>query len=1203
MHNLIRKTGILLLSAVISYPTMGGNAQVVALAKGPRQQHETRKPESKPLSSVLKDLEAKYKVSFNYSTNLIKGKHVNIPTIDTHRNLEEVLSSLLSPHQLTYEKVKGKHYIVYAKAKTSLLNNQPGPLTSIKLDLGFYTHSSFEIQELPAPALSLSANASVTVAISGRVTDEKGEAVPGVNVLYKGTTIGGATDMNGKYSLDAPDGNGTLVFTYIGFITQEVPINNRSVIDVALLSDIKSLSEVVVVGYGTVKKSDVTGSLSSVSAEQLQAVPVANISQALQGRAAGVDISANNFRPGEAPVIRIRGNRSLKATNNPLYVLDGIPLAEGSGVNDFNPSDIESIEVLKDASATAIYGSRGANGVILVTTKKGKKGKARVTYDGFVGVSQPLAPLEMYSGGQHVELKREAYRNNAKKDYLYPYADPNADYDLFKQDPNMWESIAQGYEWEDKDKRIPKMRPVTEAEREAYRQYYAQDQIRYKGNAALLGKLVDPDKISQVPIFNPDNVRTTDWADLVLRTGTKQNHQVGISGGSDNITVAFSLGYFNEQGTIKETGYERYNTRLSLDYKLNNFIRIGGSTNGSLAIQQYGTDLYGRAVGQVPVAVPYDAQGNLLQRPGNDPLLYNPLFNITSATDERRINRFFGSYFADITLAKGLRYRMNFGPDFRQYRRGQYYASLSSERTGGVSQGNYNQDQRFSYVLENLVFYDKQINTKHAIGVTLLQSIQEERFEDSGIQVNNLPYDSQKFFNLGSTNNSNPEAFSSNYTRRRMMSFMGRINYTLLDKYLLTVSGRGDGSSVLAEGQKWDFFPSFALAWKAHEEEFLKNLMFVSEFKLRVGYGKTGNAAVNPYTTPGYLTKTRYAFGDAPAWGFRPDLIPNKNLKWETTGQINAGLDFGFLDSRITGTVDVYQANTSNLIMDRQLPTVSGFGSIQENIGSTRNRGVEVTLNSVNVNSPGGFKWETSFIYSRNREAITELYGGTNNDIGNRWFIGQPSIVFYDYKPIGVWQSNEVEEAAKYGKIPGQGKFLDVNKDYKINGDDQVILGTNVPDWTGSISNTFSYKGLSLSFFFYGRFGQEIRSGWYRPTLTGRYPERDIQYWTPANATNDYPRPTQDQERPDNADAYLVTDGSFVKLRTATLSYTFPKAVSSRLKMENLNVYVTAYNPLLITKFKGMDPEFTATSQTANDQNISNNFSEKSIQFGVRVGF
>jgi TonB-linked SusC/RagA family outer membrane protein len=1108
-------------------------------------------------------------------------------------------------------------------------------LSKLPRFLGLITRGIFIL--LCSAGVALAAPERFQQVVKGRViSGDDGQGFPGVNVIVKGTSVGTVTDTNGNYSLDVPSPESILVFTSIGYRTAEIPVGGQSEINLTMETDVTSLSEVVVVGYGTVKKSDVTGSLSSVSSEQLKAVPVQSISQALQGRAAGVDVATSSFRPGDNPTIRIRGNRSLIGGNDPLIVLDGIPLPEGSSINDFNPSDVESIEILKDASSTAIYGSRAANGVILVTTKKGKAGKAKISYETFFGFSSPLVEIDIMNGGQHAELRREALRNNNTLGYLTPWADPAADYTEFtKQDVEMWNSVADGYEWEDREARIPKTRPVTAEEREKFEAYYDQYQLRYpvaSRTSAINTKLVNlramlDDPNLEIPVYHPKNVRTTDWGDLALRTGKKQSHQISVSGGTENIKLFFGAGYYKEDGIQKSQGFERFNVKLGLDYQASKRIKVGGTINGSLATQEYGSPLYFRAIGQVPIAIPYDNEGNIILQPGGDALIFSPLNEISDFVDDRRTARIFGSYYADVKLAEGLRYHVNIGTDFRQYRRGRYQGRFTSDRRGGTSWAEYNQEERFSYVVENLLFYDKTFKDIHNIGVTALYSLQQDRFESSIANVANLPYESQLYYNLGSTDASGPDAFGSDFSKKVFISYMARVNYSLMDKYLLTITGRYDGLSPLAPGNKWGFFPSASVAWKAHEESFISDLNLFDELKFRAGYGEVGNAGVPSYLVPGRLTKVPYVWGESVAWGLVPQYLPNPNLRWEGTRSLNLGLDFGVLRGRISGTIEVYKQTTDDLMMFRQLPTASGFASIVENVGKVENKGIELSLNSINLDMSNGFKWSTSIVFSKNKEEIVELYGGTNDDLGNRWFIGEPITTYFDFQPLGVWQSDEVEAAKLYGRIPGQSKIkdqntVDTNGDGKpdapdgvINANDRVIRGNNVPDWTGSMVNTFSYKGFELSFMLYTRQGSTIASGYYRPANAGRYPEPAfVNYWTPSNPSNMYPRPTTDQERIDYPEAYLYRDGSFVKMRNITLGYTFKNDMISKFKMESLRVYVTAYNPFLWSDFKGGDPEFYAAStrvsgglnvpnSNINDQLIGNNLSDKSIVFGLNVGF
>ncbi len=1034
------------------------------------------------------------------------------------------------------------------------------------------------------------------ITISGTLKDAAtSEPLIGASVVVKGTSNGAVTDTDGKYQLKVADGNGTLVFSFVGYEPQELSINNRTVIDLSL-SEGKALQEVVVVGYGTVKKSDVTGSVSSITSKQLEKIPATNVVQAMQGQAAGVDIVQSSARPGAFPSIRVRGNRSLNATNSPLFVVDGIPLSEGASINDFNPTDIESIEVLKDASATAIYGARGANGVILVSMKKGKKGKSQITYSGSTSVSSPLIPLDMLNGGEMAELRREGLRHNSTlTDYTTAFPNPEQDFAFFgNQDNNLWESVADAYTWVDRSKRIAQKRPAT-AEEKAIMQLY-------KDNVPTNWVTSD-----SVFMYDPSKVRTTDWQSLVLRTGRQQNHQIGITGGSDNLGVSFSLGYFDNQGIQKGQDYRRYSTRLGLDWNVTDKLKVGANINGNLIQQDWGSDVYGVASGQLPIAVPYDAAGNVINYPGGDALIFTPLNSITGELDDRKTNRFFGSFYAEYELAKGLRYRANFGPDFTMFRRGMFQESATNTRRGGTTYGRYQNDQRYNYTLENLLYYNKTLGEKHDFGVTLLQSIQNDRFENINLEVQDLPYNSQKFYNLGSTNATGADAFSSNFTLVKLMSFMGRVNYSFDNKYLFTASLRRDGSSVLAEGNKWDIFPSFAVAWKIHEEGFLKNSQIFNELKLRAGYGRTGNAAVNPYSTGGGLAKTRYAWDNSAAWGFVPNLIANPDLKWEKTDQVDVGLDFSLANNRISGTFDVYRANTTDLLMDRQIPTASGFGSIQANIGATRNSGVELALNTINIDR-SNFRWNSNVIFTKNKEEIVKLYGGTNDDIGNRWFIGQPVVAYYDYTHQGVWKIAEKAAAAEYGATPGLGKFLDINGDKKIDpSNDRKIIGSNVPNWTGSLTNTFSYKGFELSAMVYARMGQTILNSYYRATLTGRYNDagagvlRD-NYWTPYRENTVYPKANAQQERPINPESYLYTDGSFVKLRNVTLGYNLPANLISKTGLKSLYIYGTAQNPMMWSPFKITDPEFSSSSRTFNDQLFGINLTEKQFTFGVRVG-
>lgn len=850
--------------------------------------------------------------------------------------------------------------------------------------------------------------------------------------------------------------------------------------------------------------------------------------------------------------------------------------------------------MLKDASATAIYGSRGANGVILVTTKKGRAGTVNINYDGWVGFDSPLVALDNFSASELAEVRREAYRTvntPTSPSYTTLYPNPVDDAKLFGADPYALESIYQGYEWENYASRVPRYRPTTAEEKQRY-------------------------GVDQIPVYNPANVRGFDWVDASLRTGVNQSHQLSVSGGSEKLRALFSGGYLTQQGIQLSQDYKRYNARLNLDYKFNDRISVGGSTNVSYSVQNLGVNTYSQALGQLPFAVPYDTAGNYIFLPGGDINIVNPIRGPDLVTNERRSTRFFGSYYAEARLLDGLRFRINFGPDMRYFRNGEFQAARSSFRQGGTSYARYQQEQRFSYTLENLLYYDKSFGGgKHALGLTFLQSVSDNRYEGSDVRVSNLPYDSQKFYNVGSTYNPNPDAYSTGFSNYKLASWMGRVNYTLLNKYLFTATARYDGSSVLAVGNKWELFPSFAFAWKLQEEPFIRNIPAISELKLRLGYGSTGNSSVDPYQTGGFLTRTAYVWDETAAYGYAPATngLPNPDLKWERTGNINAGIDFGFLENRLTGTIDLYRADTKDLLLDRQLPTASGFSSILTNIGATRNQGIEIGLSSVNMRTSSGFEWRTDVMFTKNKEQIVELSSGKNDLVGNRWFIGQPITVFYDYKFDGIFQNTpqDLELIAAYKKkapnanfAPGTVKVRDINGDSLINANDYAILGSNVPKWSGSVTNTFSYKGFDLSVFVYARVGQTLNSLAYRPGLSGRYPFQDVNYWTPTNPSNEFPRPNKNFDINEYGTSLQYQDGSFVKIRSISLTYTFPKAFTSRFKGNNLSVYVNAVNPFLFTKFRGLDPEFTSGYAAGqNDLAVTNNLSARSLVMGLRFGF
>ena len=977
--------------------------------------------------------------------------------------------------------------------------------------------------------------------ISGTVVDENGTPIIGASVQIKGEAQGTITDFEGKFTLADVPNDKIISISYISYQTVELRAGDGQVAHVVMKEDNAMLDEVVVIGYGTVKKRDLTGSVSSVNAAKIASVPAVSAIETLQGRAPGVIISNTNWSPGSEPSIFIRGKRSITASNGPLYVVDGIPMT--GGISEISPADIESMEVLKDASATAIYGSRGANGVILITTKQGKEGKTKIDYNGYVGFQTIQNKLDLMDAAEYAEYTREAYRNSTGKNQ-YLSDTPNKEQDMllpmFSQDAYVLESVMMGYD--------------------------------ENGN------------------YDPSKVRSNDWFDAVTRNGLLTEHQLNIRGGGQKTNFMASATYSKVDGLVKDQSYERYSARLNLNHKINKYIKIGAQTQYSYSVKQRGSNMiadnYMYRI--TPLGSLYEADGTLTQKIGGDELMYNPLYNLVDGAVDRPVktNRFLGSYFLEVTFpVKGLTFRSNLGIDSRTKQDYEFYSAETTERQFGSSYAK-NSVSKYSMVTwENYVTYQRDFGKKHSLGLTLLQSIQQDVTESNTASTEGLAADILKYYDLAAGNI--VDGIGSGYTKWNMASFMGRLNYNYLGRYLLTVSARYDGSSRLADGHKWVVFPSAALAWRISDESFARGLTWLDNLKLRTGYGKTGNSSVDPYQTRGTLSKAYYVFnnGKDEMLGYAPKGMANKLLTWETTEQWNLGLDFGFLKNRINGSIDLYLQNTSDLLLNRQLPVVSGFSNIISNIGRTRNKGIEVSLNTRNIISKN-FDWSTDWTFTSSREEIVELYNGKTDDPGSGWFIGEPIDVYYNYKKIGIWQDTpedwvEMEKFNANGSNfkPGTIRLWD-NGDYKITEEDKMILGTKRPKFVASLVNTFRYKDFDFSLFLYGSYGGLLKNDISVMEKPGRANSVKLDYWTPTNPTNKYPRPSVDMERPDYISTTYYEKADFIRVRNMTLGYTLPKSLTSKWSVERLRVYVTANNPFIITNFSGIDPE-GATGNTS----------------------
>ena len=967
------------------------------------------------------------------------------------------------------------------------------------------------------PALSQSS-------VKGKVTDEAGAGMPGVNILLKGTTIGTTSDAAGNYSVNVPGSpeQALIVFSFIGYTTQELTLNGRTIIDVAMVPSLVSLSEVVVVGYGTQKKSDITGAMSQVSEQALREVPVANITQALQGRAAGVDIQNTSSRPGGSPVIRIRGSRSLgnnndpsnpnPPNNDPLIVVDGIPF--NGTINDLNPNDIVSLDILKDASATAIYGSRGSNGVILISTRHGKKGKTTLSYDGYYGVNSIVGKYKLYDGQE---------------------------FDAFRK-----EAVAAG--------------------------------AAYAPTANEAANLTAGNQV--------------DWQNELYKKGFITNHSIGASGGTDNTQYSLSGGYFKQTTALPGQAYTRYSLSARLDQKIGERIMVGLNTLNSLNVNdgENANPMF-QILTLSPLYNAYNSDGTINNTPAfgsidantRSPLLLN---NKDSWKQQRRRLRTFNSVYGELKIVEGLRYRLNIGLDYFSDSYGQYYGSETPFQNGGTNTAQVQNGTSASYTLENLLLYEKTFAEKHKINFTALYSAQSVESYSSSMSAQDLPADYMLYYNLGAANTTT--VGNGSYARSGLLSYMGRINYSFADRYLLTVTARTDGSSRLAAGHQYNTYPAAAAAWNITKESFMSNLNSISNLKLRVGLGRTSNQSIAPYQSLGLLGKVPYNFGSsAGTYGYSVSTLPNPNLTWESTTTANVGLDFGILANRVTGSIEFYRQKTSDILQPRSLPPTSGVASVTQNIGKSENKGIEVTLGATILESknPNGLTWSADINWFMNRGKITELASGVTIDAVNGWYVGYPIDAIYDYKKTGIWQTGDAA-AATFGAIPGNIRVADINGDGKIDATDRTVLGSLQPKWQGGITNRFTYKGFNLEVILFAKVGGMLVSTLYQAnqnnpynTLEGRRNGPLVDYWTPTNPTNSYPRPGQAQQ-PVYGSTLGYFDATYMKVRSINLGYSLPASWFGKTGISSARIYIQAQNPFKAffspyVKQGGVDPETT----------------------------
>ncbi len=956
--------------------------------------------------------------------------------------------------------------------------------------------------------------------VTGTVKDNKGEPLPGVSVSVKGGKTATMTDANGNFALSLSTGNETLVFNIIGFQSREIAVNARNNIQVTLEESISSLDEVVVIGYGVTKKRDLTGSVVSIKEADITATPVNNIMEALQGKIAGADINRTSGAVGTDADVLLRGNRSVYGDNSPLYIVDGIQ----ASYSQINPSDIASIDVLKDASSTAIYGSAGANGVIIITTKKGKEGKTSVDFDSFFGFSgQPHYSHSMV-GEEYINYRRELYRT---------------------------------------------------------------------ANGAY------PEDISQ--IFTNTNVldaynkgQWIDWIDeLVNNSATQQKYNLSFNTGGKKTKVYTSFLYTKESGLLPRENQSRGGFRLNLDHSFADWVKVGTNINLNYTVRNArNNNIFTKSLPAFPLGVPRDENGNINVEfiDGETTPLGDEIPN--QYADNTRSTYGILNTYLEIKPIQNFTIRSNIGLNLNNSRQGRYYGKQSTALPPSgyalpiAMLDDYN---GYGYIWENTLTYNRTVAEDHNFTLTGITSWADSRFDRNNSLGQGQDLDTYLFYNIG--NGTQKTGIASSYQKKTRLSFAGRLNYSYKGKYLLTFTNRWDGVSHLAPGHKWSSFPAAAVAWRISDEGFMSGTKrIINDAKFRIGYGVTGNSGgMDAYSslTQAYTYQVVSLNGALVPNVQNFGTFSNPSISWERSYNFNIGLDLSLLKDRINLSADIYNTDTKGLLFKRTLPitaAITAWGSplqTWQNIGETNNKGFELSLRTVNI-SNSSFNWTSDFSFTRNKEKIVDLPDG--DIIAEKLFEGQPVRSHYDYKYLGIWSTEEAEEAAKYGAQPGYVKVATNEK--IVNGvsdggvhtytdTDRMILGSSAPKWLLGVNNTFKYKGFDLGTFVMVRWGQTIQSkllGWYRGNDGGQ--PAGVDYWTPENQSAYFPRPGIGSSTGLSSLTYV--DGSFVKLKTITLGYTLPEKVNRHLLMSRARVYATAYNPLVFTKNKSIrdtDPE------------------------------
>ncbi|KEO75771.1 SusC/RagA family TonB-linked outer membrane protein [Anditalea andensis] len=955
-----------------------------------------------------------------------------------------------------------------------------------------------------------------TVNVTGVVLDDDELGLPGASIQEKGTGNGVVTGLDGDFSINVQPG-ATLVISFVGFASQEIAVGNRSNLRIVMQPDLGALDEVVVIGYGTMRQEAVTGSVASIGGESLREVAAGNVTEALQGRLPGVQISQTSTQPGATQQIRIRGTRSLTASNDPLIVLNGIPFA--GSISDINPENIESLDILKDASATAIYGSRGANGVVLITTKAGFKGQqARVSYSGFHGPKTVFSPYPMMDANEFMQMRDAAglFQNEGASE---------------SRDVN------------------------------------------------------------------------TDWQDLFYQTGTMSNHDVSVAGGGEKSTYSFGLGYYHEEGVVPTQQFDRFSMRAAVDQEIGNHLRIGFNTNNNFSTTQGSQVGLYNVLSMSPLASPFNPDGTrrrVINMPQDDTfvLTRDRLNDIDGQwLNETRAYATYNAVYAEVKIpgVEGLKYRANLGLDYRQSNQGEYTGmGINSPNEETLSTAAVGNSHNFHWLMENLLTYDKIFADKHIFNVTALYSTEQNTFYSSRMTGRGMLSDQFQFYNIGlATEEIQINPGDQQYNQWGLMSYMGRVMYSYDDRYMISATLRSDGSSRLSPGFNWHTYPAISAGWNVSKEPFMNNFTNIDMLKLRVGYGQTSNQAIAPYATLGGLGTRPYNFGDDTyAMGYFVNSLPNQNLGWEYSETWNIGIDFDIYNRRLTGSLEFYDTQTRDILLNVTLPATNGVGSYTANIGETQNRGVELALNGL-ILEKRDWSWEAGVNVYVNRNKLLALASGNQRDESNWWFVGHPINVIFDHRNIGLWQEGDphrdiLEPGGNAGmiKVEYTGGFNDEGVPLRAIGpDDRQILDLQ-PNFMGGFNSLLKYKNFDFTIVGMFNSGGVLisnlhSSSGYLNMMNGRRNNVSVDYWTPENTGAKYPAPggLASGDNPKYGSTLGYFDASYLKIRTMTLGYNFDQTGNwmSAAGISRFRIYGAVQNPFVLfspfNRETGLDPE------------------------------